>query len=433
MPLTALTFLLVYLVGLIASVVASSAWPFLTYQAVYFANPTGRWWAYSVPSLPYSTITVLLLALHFFFRDRSPEQQSSVLAVPQTKYIAVHLLIMTAVTPIAVDPVAHAKILGEFSKLCLTILLAFSVICTFRRLLHSVWAYLGGCFYISWEAFTVGRSNNGRVEGIGPVDALESNGTAAVLAPAPAMIMVFLVTGSRAQRIIAAVFGGWIVNALVLVNSRGAFLAVLGGCSYVVYHLLFSRVQQERQRLLVVFLVGVALIGAYSLTDEEFWLRMNTLQALDNPEKESSRVHFWMAAVDLAKDYPFGAGADGFQAMSRIYIPPEHFNGDGERRAVHSTWFQALAETGWLGLLTMILLTLSCFRSGRRARRYALDTENHEMFWTTVAVEGAFISFLITATFINRYHAEILYWLILYLACLHALVPSVENQKLESQ
>jgi len=36
-----------------------------------------------------------------------------------------------------------------------------------------------------------------------------------------------------------------------------------------------------------------------------------------------------------------------------------------------------------------------------------------------VAIEGAFITFLIGMSFMNRFTAEILYWLVLFIACAH--------------
>ena len=63
MPITAVVFVLAYAGGLLAGLAGASAWSVFVYQFVYFTNPTNRWWGSALPSLPYSFISVAVVAL----------------------------------------------------------------------------------------------------------------------------------------------------------------------------------------------------------------------------------------------------------------------------------------------------------------------------------------------------------------------------------
>ena len=46
--------------------------------------------------------------------------------------------------------------------------------------------------------------------------------------------------------------GAFLANALVLINSRGAFLAVVGGAGYYMYQLYFSTARVKYQRMVLL-------------------------------------------------------------------------------------------------------------------------------------------------------------------------------------
>ena len=83
---------------------------------------------------------------------------------------------------------------------------------------------------------------------------------------------------------------------------------------------------------------------------------------------------------------------------------------------MHSTWFQILAELGWLGLFLLIALLTSTLKLSKRTKEYLLNIENYNAYFKILALEGALISFLVAGSFIDRARAEVLYWLILFIA-----------------
>ena len=419
MPITSLVFALIYPAGLIAGLTSASAWSFLIYQFVYFTNPQGRWWGNWLPALPYSMITVLVMFIYVLVIQRT-ESNVRLRALPQTKWIVGLLLLHVAIYPLAVAPDLHHIAFIEFLKLCVVIALAYKILDTPARLRQSLWAYLVGATYIGWEAYSVGRNSNGRVEGIGPVDSPDANGTAAAIVSAVPMILCLLTTGTWRERLVAAACGIWIVNGLVLINSRGSFVAATISSALVLIYIFGSRMQQASQRLSAVLVVMISLGGVFWLADDAFWDRMNTLNEVEDESKSgSSRVRFWMATFDLVDDHPFGVGVKGYNKLSQIYVDPSLLGSDKAQKSVHSTWFQALAETGWLGLFLLVSMLLASFRATRQVRRTAVENNDSHTFWSAVAIEAGLLSYIIAASFLDRYRAEVLFWFVLYTAVLY--------------
>ena len=59
----------------------------------------------------------------------------------------------------------------------------------------------------------------------------------------------------------------------------------------------------------------------------------------------------------------------------------------------------------------------ACFRATRAVRRAAHQRDDAEAFWTTVGIEAGLLAYLVAASFIDRYRAEMLYWFVMYTAC----------------
>jgi len=426
MALTTLAFVLLYLFGLYSSVFGAIVWAFITYQMVYFANPTIRWWSASLPDISYSFITVILM--FFCVGARQKLKYRAVATLLPIKWMLAILAVQAAVIPIAIVPDHHETIVTDFLKLCLVMVAALMILNNIENIRKSIWAFLIGCAYIGYEARAVGRNGFGRVEGIGPVDSPDANDTAALLAPAVAIIFAIVSTASLRVKIIGAILAVWIVNGLVLINSRGAFLAVLGGCGYVLVRLYFMRVRVPWQRLVLICIIFVGLSGALYLTDDTFWGRMETLKDVEDESASGShRYRMWLSTIPLASDYPFGVGASGYQALSRIYVDPSLFGERQQQKAVHSSWFQALAEIGWIGLFLFLGLVYSTFKLTRKSYKQTTEDGDITNGVLIIAIEGALISYLIAGTFIDRFRAEVLYWLVMYSAALFNVLVVKKN------
>ncbi|NWO05217.1 MAG: O-antigen ligase family protein [Alteromonadaceae bacterium] len=411
----ALLFLMVFFGGIVAALVYSGTAAFVLYQLVYFLNPDARWWSAVIPGLRYSMIASLLMLLVLFLKYRQHSELAPWSKMPVFKYLIALVLLYYLAYLFAVNLPAHKTFTFEFTKLAIIILVAYKLIHSPRALDACLWAYVVGATYIGYLAWGTGRNDEGRVEGIGMVDAPDANDTAAALVPAAVILMYYAWMGSWKMRALALFCGALIANGLVLINSRGSFLGVVVSLSIFLFFMLFSRYQRKGQRAAAVLMMVVGLSGALYVTDDLFWQRMQTLQSEDQNVSGASRMSFWFVTFDMLDDHPMGVGITGYQTLSPIYMDEQTRGGPG-LRAVHSSWFQGLAELGWIGLGVFLLMLLSLYRLSAKAKRHVLDTDDIEAYFKLLALECALLGYLAAGTFIDRFRAEILYWMILFLA-----------------
>ena len=187
--------------------------------------------------------------------------------------------------------------------------------------------------------------------------------------------------------------------AVVSLFSRGGFLGL------VVESLVFMLLQRRK----FVWLSGVtalALVGLLVAPLPEGWLdRIKTIQTYEKVGDESalSRLHFWRVAVDMARTQPLGIGLRNYEAAYDRY--DFSLGKYGHRRAVHSSHFQVLAETGYLGAGTWIGLFLVAFflafrvRCRSRNERLAPDVKRL-LFTCANALIASMVGFLIGGAFI---------------------------------
>src|SRR5690606_8888942 len=108
----------------------------------------------------------------------------------------------------------------------------------------------------------------------------------------------------------------FVLNAVVLAGSRGAFLGLLaGGMALAIF-----RPAQYKRQFLVYGATGILMLGV--LGSSQFWDRMKSVQAItaDDPEEmdDSARSRLVMASAQLqmAALHPLGAGHRGSEVLS---------------------------------------------------------------------------------------------------------------------
>lgn len=187
--------------------------------------------------------------------------------------------------------------------------------------------------------------------------------------------------------------------------SRGGFLtaAVLG---------VFGLVRSPKKFRALVGMAVLALIVT-SVMPQQFWDRMNSINATDEERDDSAagRLHFWNVARIMAAAKPM-TGV-GFSAYSQSY---EAYNGPGEftgERAVHSVWFGLLAELGYPGLTLFVLLWASslwsCWRVSVKCKK---DPDRKDLRLYANALMTSLVTFAVGGTFLSFQYNEMIWHLI---------------------
>ncbi|MDR9424055.1 MAG: O-antigen ligase family protein [Marinobacter sp.] len=428
----ALLFLMVFTGGVVATFLYSGASAFFVYQLVYFLNPDSRWWAAQVPGLSYSFIAAVLMLIALAVKYRHYSELSPWREQPIFKWAIGIVVLYYLVGFIAMLPGVHYRFAFNYLKLVVIIMVAYKLVNSRKLLDFALWAYVIGATYIGYLATSYGRSTGGRVEGIGMADAPDANDTAAALVPAGAILLYFFWMGSKKVKLACVVCGAFIANGLVLINSRGAFLGIVSSAGLYLLYMTFSKYRRKGQRAIAIFTVVLGISGGLYVTDDTFWERMSTLQSVEDQQTSgSSRVNYWLAALDMSVEYPLGMGVGGFNTMARFYVPREYLSGT-MYKSVHSMWMQGLTEVGWLGLIFLLAMLFSLWRLSRKAKKWLLEQGENSDYFKLLALECALFGYLVAGSFINRFRAEILYWMIVLLAIginVYFLQRAKKNQK----
>lgn len=423
-----LLFVTSYWGGLIQAFRIAPVYLFLVYQTVYFFHPMTRWWDNYVWDISYSYYTVILMIFFVLFQKKKVSK-TPVMSVPQFKWMYLLLFLYAITYFYAANQAGHWRYLEVFIKLVITMTVAFKLIKTIKYLDYALLGYIYGASYISFYIFQVGRNRGDRVEGIGMVDSPDANGVAAALAPALVLcVYYFWVAKHWYYKLAFLVATALIANALVLINSRGAFLAAFAGLLFFMGKLFFTRVKVKAQKVKIITFGVLGLIAAVSIMDDSFITRVMSIteetEVDTTRETGATRTIFWKASVDMSFDYPFGKGAKGFNYYAPIYIPKgvvvNATGSDDDRskmKTVHSTWFEALSEVGYLGLFALLAMLRACFKTTKIIKSYLKKINAIEHYYKILALEGALISYMVGASFLNRMRAEVFYWLILFTAC----------------
>lgn len=416
-----LLFVFVYLGGLVLSLFQGAHWAFYTYQIVYFLNPEDRWWSSGLPfPSKYSLITVIVLILAFILQRKKFNYHLNQLnKLPQFKWIILLIVSYGLVYFSAISQGIHFNAFIEFTKLFIVIGVAYKVLDTRQKLEYSIHTLIIGIAYLGYVVYTMGRNDFGRVGRFGMVDAPDVNVAAAAMISSLPFLIFYFWRGSLRTKIIMTLFGGLIVNGLVLTSSRGAFLGGAISVSYFVWEMLRSKFKVKFQRIAAIFLIVGGLLAIFMVADPTFTERMQTLLDVSDERKSGSdRVMFWLITFDMLKEYPFGTGAYGYELLSPTYVPAEYFDQGKAVKSVHSIWFQALAEMGYIGFFFFMMVIYTTYKSLKQVKRRYWEINDIHGYYFTHALLSSYIGVLVASSFINQFRTQIVYWLILFTACL---------------
>ena len=204
-------------------------------------------------------------------------------------------------------------------------------------------------------------------------------------------------------------------------NSRGSFVGVVAGSCFYLIGVMAPKVSMKYKKTKVTGLILFGLIGLVSVLDEQainrFLSIKSTTTLTEEQESGSTRVFFWLAAADMAQDYPLGAGTYSFNLLSPQYIPESIATGETRNRAVHSIWFQSLAEVGYIGSFFFVMMLISAYILTRNIKKQALIDQDVNIYFVGNALQAACVSYLAAATFLDRFRAVALYMLLIFVCC----------------
>lgn len=418
--ITLLLFYFYFIASVFLSYRQTPLFLFVLYQMIYFVNPKTKWWASSVPDISYSFYIVLTLLIIFFLKQKDFKANKLEVKSPLI-LLGGFIFTYSLVYFWAMNPDAHFKNIDALLTAFVLIIVVSKMASTIFHLHCILVGYLVSSTYLGYYISQVGRNSGGRFSGAGMVDAPDANGIAVALLPAIFVAgYYFLFSKRKIYKFMSVVAAAYLANALTQIGSRGSWLALGVGGIFFLYFLFSKSGLLKIRKSYITLLCVVAFSIAPLVVDDALVERLKSIAIADEnvaAEKEtgSTRVYYWVAALDMAQDYPFGKGAKSFIYLSHLYIPEEVQTGSSRNRSVHSTWFEVLSESGYLGLFLYVSSILLLVVNLRRAKKLSERLLDNTYLKVLVTLEAGFISLLVSMSFINRLKAEIFYWMFLFI------------------
>jgi probable O-glycosylation ligase (exosortase A-associated) len=290
--------------------------------------------------------------------------------------------------------------LSQFLRVALVCLLAIPVINTRQRLLYAVVvAAVSLGFHTAKSGLAVLLSSGGQLyEGIGGAFA-DNNGFAA----AAVMILPLIIASGQNMTRRWVRLGFYASAALSVVTIIGTFSR--GGVIGLAVATMAFVLLQRRRSWAVIGLAAAIAAGAVAVPISDAYIdRVRTISSTPEDNSALGRLHFWSVAIDIARDRPFGVGMGNYEAAYDQYDKTEGLYGKG--RAVHSSHFQVIAETGFGGFAAYVLFLGLSMLTAWRVRRASFDPrrspeDQHYLFTLANGLLTSFIGFIAAGAFVS--------------------------------
>lgn len=239
----------------------------------------------------------------------------------------------------------------------------------------------------------------------------------------PVLLTVMLRGHGKVYRWLAGISFvlGW--AALILTNSRGAWIGAAVGCLAVLF---LARKAIGRKKILGVCLAVVCLLGAFSMAKPEQAERLYSIVEFGSEKHpEGERFLIWTAAAQMIRDYPLtGVGLHNFHKFYKEhYLSPTSV--EGALNHAHNNFLQIWAENGILAFIVYTALNLYLLWLGWRRR----DSVYGVMLFGMVV---SFTVFGMTIYLINQYGVMRIFYLCLGVCLCGMVLEEDSKNKLDA-
>ncbi|KKD58080.1 membrane protein [Grimontia sp. AD028] len=245
-----------------------------------------------------------------------------------------------------------------------------------------------------------------------------------LLFPFSFTISILLTPGlSKKTRFFALIATIAIFFAIIATQSRGGLLGIMSAVGILAWRRVKSK---------TLLFIGGGIAAAVLFTVAGISGRKSGGAAEEGLDASAQgRLYAWEAAFYMALENPLsGVGLNNFYFNYFYYS--KHW--DGLNHAVHSTWFGVLGETGFVGLIAFLVMTITVYRSAQSATN--IVKENAERYSPVIRAisEGLYsgiIAFFVSGTFLTQGFTWPIYILIALTASVYRYVKLKEKAFLQ--
>jgi O-antigen ligase len=432
MALTGLLFLLAYVTGLGLAVARHPLFGLYTYVAVFYLHPPSRWWGQFLPDLRWSLIAAIV-TLFAAVRLTVPPERRSWATTPPGAVLILFTIWLWVQSAWALEPESHLDACILFSKYVVLYFLVYRLVDTPSKMTWFLLVNVAGAFFLGWLGTT--SDSGGRLEGVGGPGIDDANTLAMHLAVIVVVGSMLILSLRGWRQIVCILAMPFILNTIILAGSRGAFLALLAGGATLIY------LKPDVNKKLFYGFAALGIVLFLFLAHDMFWQRMGTITTAVEDESQrdnsaESRVALFKAQIEMAKEYPFGSGHRGTEALSRKYLDVKYLTaseGPIEEfgvRSSHNTFMTMWVEQGIPGAVMFVVLVLWGARSLRKLKQHQAVGGSQVTATHAAAVVGGCVVVLVGGLFVDYLKAEVQIWLAGLLASIiYVRIPAETSQR----
>jgi len=358
---------------LIVMSVSRPVWAVALYFQTFFALPQFWWWGDELPGMRYSLWAGFILLGAVIMAPRAKVEPKTLEGRMRT--IAVLMLVNATLVHLLLAPNRAISLdsFVEMSKYTLLMFMLSSAIKDKNDFQRAVAAVALGAAYIGFEVTVNGRGDfsGSRLEGVGAPAANTANSLANLMLIVLPLAGSLFLQKSWKWKLTCVVAAPLILNVLLLCNSRGAFLGLIG--TGIAFAFLAKGVNRKKA-LKTLALASVALyllLGDARILDR-FMTTFTGGEARDN--SAASRLVFWNAGLALLSDHPLGAGGGAFKfTLGQRYLAVTTGDNDADSRSLHNGYLTEATDWGVQGLILKLSLflagLLAAYRTCEKCRR----------------------------------------------------------------
>jgi hypothetical protein len=429
---TALLFMFLCFAGLLLAFVKHPIYGMYSYMLVFYMSPGESWWSADVPELPWAFLTAGATMIAAMLYPAPPSRPPWYQTAP-ARWLILLALWLWMQAPWALSLDNHVFLASLFSKYVLLYAVLYTCLTEQKNIRQFFLVHILGCFLWGYMAYQ--NPGSGRLEDLGFGDVAGSAFASMHLATGMAFAGFAFLGAAGIQRWLAFSSIPFVLNAIILMATRGAFVGLIGGALAA---LLLS---PKSQRRMIVLSLGLGAILLMMLAHDLFWERMGTIappkDGQQMEESAASRIDIAEANFRMFLDYPMGVGHRGNDLLSPNYMAPDLLTPKEGRmiRSAHNTFMAILVDHGFIGLILAVGLHLSVVRSLLRTRSQASPDLGREFAAYNAALITALVIYWGNAQFVNVTKAEVVIWIAALTAALRWMAvpaPQPEESRDES-
>ena len=400
------------------------------YMLIFFSEPDLWWWGHVIGGYRWSLyggIALLVSVLVSRLMNSQGAPSGHRRAGRFVGWIAVAMLVNATFVHLLLAPNATVSS-GPYWLLAKFVLLFFLISAAIRTrddLRIVLLSIVLGAGYIGYECTINNRGHlrADRLEGVGAPGATGANQLASLMVTVLPITGAFFLAGKRWEKLLMLPIAPFILNVVLLCNSRGAFLSLILSTGVL---LVFAPPRVRKRVLLLVCLGGVAtwmLLGDPHIV-ERF---MSTFANKEHRDHSAQgRIDYWIAGLRVLNDHPIGTGGDGFK---RVYGPQYIIAVNGENfsaRSIHEGYINEACEWGVQGLFLRMLFLIGGIALLWKSSRTPDTAHDPFIRLVGIVVITGMFAFLVTCLFGDFLDEEWGYW-VMALGIAHTRLVNVPS------